>query len=235
MLGFKLTMTELISANRGEVGNFHGQAGKHTILIIGLQLFVLLFDDLLSNSGTGPVQDHPSLKEGRSPGADWQELGNAKHRHANNLRTSKTLTDWAHLIRKKNRRARPQNPGLRVHSEPKKIHILREKHWKPLTELSPSLMLWSLLPDIEAPLNDLKTVCSCWEVPGWSNWFWNWHPLDNIWKIKIPFEGFTFLLSDQKTSWAGPIPGPSKSQDFLFVSPLSNFWMLSPKTSGIFA
>lgn len=101
MLGFKLTMTELISANRGEVGNFHGQAGKHTILIIGLQLFVLLFDDLLSNSGTGPVQDHPSLKEGRSPGADWQELGNAKHRHANNLRTSKTLTDWAHLIRKK--------------------------------------------------------------------------------------------------------------------------------------
>ena len=70
MLGFKLTMTELISANRGEVGNFNGQAGKHTILIIGLQLFVLLFDDLLSNSGTGPVQDHPSLKEGRSPGAD---------------------------------------------------------------------------------------------------------------------------------------------------------------------
>ena len=145
-------------------------------------------------------------------------------------------TDWLGAFnQKKNRRARPQNPGLRVHSEPKKIHILREKHWKPLTELSPSLMLWSLLPDIEAPLNDLKTVCSCWEVPGWSNWFWNWHPLDNIWKIKIPFEGFTFLLSDQKTSWAGPIPGPSKSQDFLFVSPLSNFWMLSPKTSGIFA
>ena len=43
-----------------------------------------------------------------------------------------------------------------------------------------------------------------------------------------------FLLSDQKTSWAGPIPGPSKSQDFLFVSPLSNFWMLSPKNKWDF-